>query len=227
MIVLLGVPGLVLATVLVRRWRARPIPRMGTHGALVAPVPESPVGNYTAVKFSKSRFLPLLLLLVPLIGFIAFALGYIALNPVDATMEAWAFAIFGPSTLFLAWWAFVLLSRLVSDRPALSIDDEGIVHASEILIYRRIQWREIHRLRWVPGRPLYLAVDLSSPDEYLARQPGWRRFVELWNWKTRRNPVRINVTALDVSPNELGTLLEGRVPIVDHRGVPWSPQPEG
>src|SRR5512132_1769512 len=121
-------------------------------------------------------------------------------------------------------WAFVLLRRLVSDRPALSIDDEGIVHASEILIYRRIQWREIQRLRWVPGQPLYLAVELSSPHEYLARQAGWRRLVELWNWKTRRNPMRINVTALDVSPDELGTLLEGRVPIVDYRGVPWSPQ---
>lgn len=227
MIVLLGVPGLAVAAVLARRWRARPIPRIASQRALVTTVPQPPVGDFTAVNFSKKRLLPLLLFLIPLISLTAFALGYIAVNPVDATTEAWAFAILGPLTLFLAWWAFMLLRRLVSDRPALSIDDEGIVHASEIVIRRRIQWREIHRFRWVPGQPLYLAVDLSSPDEYLARHAGWRRLVELWNWKTRRHPVRINVSALDVSPDELGTLLERGAPIVDHRGIPWSPQHQG
>jgi hypothetical protein len=223
MIVLLGVPALVLGTVSVRRWRARPIPQMAAPGVLVAAVGESPVGDYTCIRLSRKRFLPLLLFLIPLIGFMAFALVYIALNPVDVTTEAWAFAIFGPLTLFLAWWAFMLLRRLVSDRPALSIDDEGFTNASEILMSHRIQWREIERLRWVRGLPLYLAVDLSSPAEYLARQAGWRGLVGRWNWRTRRNPLRINVTALDVSPNELGTLLEGRVPIVDDRG-PWSSQ---
>lgn len=224
MIVLLGVPGSVLGAVLVRRWRARPIPRMAAHGANVAAVGTSPAGDYTGVRFSRKRFVPLLLFLIPLISFMAFALGYIALNPVDATTVAWAFAIFGPLTLYLAWWAFVLLRRLVSDRPALSVDDEGIIDASGIWMDRRVQWREIQRLRWVPGRPLYLAVDLSSPAEYLARQAGWRRLVELWSWKNRRNPLQINVTALDISPNELGTLLQGRVPIVDDRGALWSPQ---
>lgn len=130
-------------------------------------------------------------------------------------------------TFFLSSWTFVLLRRLASDRPALSVDDEGITDASAIWMYRRVQWREIQRLRWVPGQPLYLAVDLSSPAEYLARQAGWRWLVELWNWKTRRNFLRINVTALDVSPNKLGTLLQRRVPIVDERGAPWSPEHPG
>lgn len=85
---LLAVPGLVLGTILVRRWRAQPISRMAAQGAIVAAVGELPVGDDTGVRLSRKRFVPLLLFLIPLISFMAFALGYIALNPVDATTEA-------------------------------------------------------------------------------------------------------------------------------------------
>jgi len=153
-----------------------------------------------------------------------FIVTFVGIHRVDATTKVLVIATFGFLTLFLAWWGWVFFRRLVSDRPALYIDDEGIVDTSEGAIYRRIHWREIHRLRWVPTTPVYLAIDLSHPDEYLARQTGFRRVVDLWKWKLYRNPVRINVTALDISPDELGKLLEGRVPIVDYDGAPWSAQ---
>jgi hypothetical protein len=220
-----GVWALIAAIILGRRWRARPIPARPRGEAARAAAPEQPVGCYVAVDFRRKWAYRPLLVIVPCVAFGVFIVPFVAIHPeVDATTKVPVVAVFGFLTLFLAWWGWVFLRRLVSDRPALYIDDEGIVDKSDGAFYRRIHWREIRRLRWVPISPLYLAADLSRPDEYLARQAGWRRLVELWNWKTRHNPVRINVTALDISPDELGKLLEGRVPIVDYHGAPWSPQ---
>jgi hypothetical protein len=223
---LVGVAATLGAVAFVRRWRARPTPVQTTHGALAAATPAVAVGEYSAISYRRKWTILPLLVFVPLLAGCGWLVWLLAADPAHTTWEAVGVALFGLCGIFVAWWTYVSIQRLISHRPALYVDHEGIVDATGGVAYHRICWHEISDLRWASrsgpygiGTYPFLAIDLAHPGEYLARQSGWRRTLALWRWKTAADPVKINVQVLAVSYDEIVHLLRryshNRVRIID------------
>jgi hypothetical protein len=80
-----------------------------------------------------------------------------------------------PILLVPAWW---LARRLVTRKPLIIADDEGIVDDASLLPLGLVRWSEVRDIRLCGGRLVPAAhVVLVDPESVFRRLPRWRQWL--------------------------------------------------
>ena len=129
-----------------------------------------------------------------------------------AVMLALARSELGLVMKIIMWAGFVgfgfgglqLLRRVLRPRPALIVDEEGLLDQSSFASAGRIPWSDIADVRLVsyPSQ-LILAIDVKDPEPYLARANPLKRQALRVNRSLAGTPFIIPFTALQVVPATL------------------------
>lgn len=155
------------------------------------------------IYFDRKHLWRIALLAIGII--IGFGILAITLN------EIGMYIVFG---LLCGLSCFVLkfaLQRLRNiDKPALIIDEEGLVDYTNALSIGRIEWGQIREFNF--NRELRsIAILLKEPNLFIKRQQGLVQKGILWlNWKLDSSPFHINDRLLKLSFEELVQAIESR-----------------
>jgi hypothetical protein len=103
---------------------------------------------------------------------------------------------FGATTVYLG-------VRLISTRPTLVVDANGIIDHTTPFGVGRVRWDEVvdAQVRDDTGAP-FVSIEVADPQALVARQGPISRFVIRLNAK-RWGVVVLNAAALDVGPGEV------------------------
>jgi hypothetical protein len=114
-----------------------------------------------------------------------------------------AAAVLGLCSLFFATASFYLLHRLISTRPMLVVDAQGILDHTTPFSVGRLRWDEVADVKVRDDTsPSFVSVDVTDPQRLVARQGAIRRFVIRLTAR-RWGVVVINSGAVDVAPDRV------------------------
>lgn len=106
--------------------------------------------------------------------------------------------------VFFAPITVALLIRMFRNRPVLILDADGFTDHGSLISAGYVPWRDVQQIEQrVFGRRIFVAVTLTDPAAFRARQPAWRRFLYRVNGRTAAGDIFIPDTVLPMSPTEL------------------------
>jgi hypothetical protein len=101
------------------------------------------------------------------------------------------------------------LYRIVRPGVAVLLDREGLVDHASAMGVGRIRWDEIETARvYAFGRRKTLGIVLRNAEDFLRRQPQWRRFFLRANLGLGSAPVHIPDVILPISASSLLAAME-------------------
>jgi hypothetical protein len=106
-------------------------------------------------------------------------------------------AFFGPL-------AFAMLLRIVRNRPALVLDADGFTDHGSPISAGYVPWPEVQQIEErVYRRRIFVAIKVTDPAAFLARQSAWNRFLRRINGPTAAGDILIPDNVLPMPPAEL------------------------
>ena len=144
----------------------------------------------------------LLLMMFGSIAFVAIGIWMLTLPANEIGLKGALAAYVGIP--FFGFCAFFFLSRLLSPKPALVIDDSGFLDNASAVGAGLIPWAEISGVRVSAFRnQRFLAVYVNDPEKYLSRANPIKRSVMRANQSMVGTAITIPLSALSVSAEEL------------------------
>jgi hypothetical protein len=104
---------------------------------------------------------------------------------------------FGPLT-------FVRLLQAVRNQPALILDAEGFTDHGSLISAGYVPWQEVASIEERAfRRRVFVAIKVTDPAAFLARQSAWHRFLRRVNGPTAAGDILIPDNVLPMRPAEL------------------------
>jgi hypothetical protein len=171
----------------------------------------SPVNNKIEIYFSRKK---LVLLLAGMVAFCAIGCWLIIqpketisfhLIPIPAkALGITALIFFGTIGIFMA-------RKMADNKPALTIDDLGMEDRSGILSGGYILWQDIITVsaKEIKGQK-FIMIGLRDPDKYFGQKNRLSGLFLKFNRKTFKGDISISTNGLDISFDDLYTLIKDR-----------------
>lgn len=156
-------------------------------------------------------------LLVLSIGFVSLGLWFLSLDPeVISARNRYnnptiIYALGWATVLFFGLAAVAICWRLVSAKPAFTLDNEGVTlfsHAQETFV----PWQDVSGLSvFEIHRTKMLVLNLRDPERYIEKGGAVRRSMARANYRLCGSPIAITSAAVKLSFRELQELFEAYV----------------
>jgi hypothetical protein len=170
-------------------------------------------GQRLEIPASKSK---IILMLLAALAFVAVGLWFV-ISPPAISNSFWGdptkIAIVGyASIIVFGLCAFWLIRKIPDSKPALVIDDTGLVDNSGFVSAGEISWSDIEGISVIEiQRQKLIMVHVKNPKLYIERQTSVfkRKSMELNN-KMYGTPISITANGLKISFESLWTILTQR-----------------
>ncbi|EHB56690.1 MULTISPECIES: STM3941 family protein [Paenibacillus] len=107
-------------------------------------------------------------------------------------------------TVFFGAMLVFSTSKLVQRKPALVINDEGIIDRSSYVSVGAIPWNEIKSIDiYQVMNERFIGIEVHHPDEILARLPEWKQKLMRMNKRMTNATVHLSASGLSCNLNEL------------------------
>ena len=115
-----------------------------------------------------------------------------------------------PLMLFLGWNIRKTWRELTGERPALILDKEGIVDNTHWYSLGRVGWEEVDSIKTQELLLIQnIQVIFKNPNALIQKEKKLlKRLVQSMQLSLKKTPMLLNSRALEISQNELATLLE-------------------
>jgi hypothetical protein len=144
----------------------------------------------------------LLRLMFSSIAFVAISIWMLTLPANEIGLKGTLAAYVGIP--FFGLFCIYFLSRLLSPKPALVLDDSGFLDNASALGAGLIPWAEISSVRVSSFRnQRFLAVYINDPEKYFSRANPIKRTIMRANQSMVGTAITIPLSALSVSAEEL------------------------
>lgn len=158
------------------------------------------------VSRSKSKVVLHLVVSIAFVGVALFLLAQSAHEPAYRALKMKAVGVLG-SVFFLAT-AVLSVRTLMDNRPALVIDEEGIIDNSSAVGAGRVLWSEIEAIKVSEiQRQKLLTIIVTDPDKFIRRGSKVRQMLNAANSGLSGSPINISATTLGIGFDELESLL--------------------
>jgi hypothetical protein len=106
-------------------------------------------------------------------------------------------AFFGPLTV-------AMLVRTMRKRPALILDADGFTDHGSLISAGYVPWQEVQQIEERAfRRRVFVAIKVTDPAAFLARQSAWHRFLRRVNGPMAAGDILIPDNVLPMRPAEL------------------------
>jgi len=96
------------------------------------------------------------------------------------------------------------MSKVLQRKPALVINDEGIIDRSSYVSVGEIPWSEIKRMDiYQVMNERFIGIEVHHPEEIMARLPGWKQKLMRMNKGMTNATVHLSASGLSCNLNEL------------------------
>ncbi|MFF3923003.1 STM3941 family protein [Paenibacillus lactis] len=107
-------------------------------------------------------------------------------------------------TLFFGALLVFFMRKLVQRKPALVINDEGIIDRSSYVSVGAIPWSEIKGMDiYQVMNERFIGIEVHHPEEILARLPGWKQKLMRMNKGMTNATIHLSASGLSCNLNEL------------------------
>lgn len=141
-----------------------------------------------------------------LCGSLAFVgLGIYLLQTDGARIAAYfAIAFFGMASCYA-------ISRMLTKRPILTIDAEGLHDRGSALAFGRVAWEDVEHVEvQTHGRQRFVSIHLKDPEALLAKLPPLRRKIVQMQQNMGLASINIPASVLPMPAEDLAALLAER-----------------
>ncbi len=132
------------------------------------------------------------------------ALGNLYLNPAVELFFGILFCV------VFGFISFYFLSKFVSNKPGLTIDESGLTDNSSGVAIGRIDWIDVNEINVIHiQRQKMIMIYLKNPQVYIDKQTNYlKRKIMVFNEKIYKTPIIIPANGLKISFKDLITLIK-------------------
>ena len=134
----------------------------------------------------------------------------LAINAKNQILIQAIFFIVGlTSILFFGLISIVLLTKIVTSKAGMIINDEGLVDNTSGVSSGFIAWHDIKKINFsLSGSHTFLVIILKNPDKYIEREANFFKKITMrMNHKISGSPIHILVSFLDMDLNTLNEII--------------------
>jgi hypothetical protein len=176
-------------------------------------MPQETTNAQVMIPLSKRK---MILLLISSVVFVLAGIWLLLWNPSISNkllnQPALKISIGIISILFFGWAGFILVKKLMDDKPGLIIGPDGIIDNSSGISAGFIPWSDITgiKIQHVFSQK-FLMIIVRNPETYIGRQHGVKKGAAKANHKMYGSPVAISSNALQIRFEELKQLIDQRL----------------